>query len=81
MKLFVRNIERSINELTLESLFAPYGEIVSTKIIYDKITWQSKGFGFIEFEKKSDALKAIEDLQGREIKGKKLEISEAIEKR
>ncbi|MBL7926336.1 MAG: RNA-binding protein [Bacteroidia bacterium] len=81
MKLFIKNIERSINEVTLESLFAPYGEIVSTKIVYDRITWQSRGFGFIEFEKRADAQKAIEALQGRELKGKAIEISEAIEKR
>lgn len=81
MKLFVKNIERSINELVLESIFAPFGEIVSTKIVYDRITWESRGFGFIEFEKKADALKAIEALNGKELKGKALDISEAIEKR
>ena len=81
MKLFVKNIERSINELVLESIFAPFGEIVSTKIVYDRITWESRGFGFIEFEKKADALKATEALNGKELKGKTLDISEAIEKR
>ena len=81
MKIFVKNIERSINELILESLFKPYGEIVSTKIIYDRITWESKGFGFIEFEKKADAEKAIEAMNGKEIKGKNLEVMEAVEKR
>ncbi len=81
MKLFVKNIESSINELVLESLFKPYGEIVSTKIIYDRITWQSRGFGFVEFEKKADAQKAIEALNGTELKGKKLEVMEAVEKR
>lgn len=81
MKLFVKNIERSVNELVLESIFAPFGEIVSTKIIYDRITWESRGFGFIEFEKKADALKAIDALNGKELKGKALDISEAIEKR
>jgi RNA recognition motif-containing protein len=81
MKLFIKNIERSINELVLESVFKPFGEIVSTKIVYDRITWESRGFGFIEFEKKADALKAIEALNGKELKGKALDISEAIEKR
>lgn len=81
MKLFIKNIESSINELVLESLFAPYGEIVSTKIIYDRITWESRGFGFIEFEKKADAMKAMEAMNGKEVKGKALEIEEAVEKR
>lgn len=81
MKIFVKNIEGSINELILESLFKPYGEIVSTKIIYDRITWESKGFGFIEYEKKADAQKAIEAMNGKELKGKALEVMEAIEKK
>ncbi|MBL0053298.1 MAG: RNA-binding protein, partial [Bacteroidetes bacterium] len=59
MKLFIKNIESSINEAVLESLFALYGEIESTKIVYDRITWESKGYGFIEFTKKADGQKAI----------------------
>lgn len=81
MKLFVKNIEGSINELMLESLFKPFGEIVSTKIVYDRITWESRGFAFVEFEEKADALKAIEALNGKEVKGKALNIEEAVEKR
>lgn len=81
MKLFVKNIEPSINEVALEFLFKQYGSVVSTKIIYDKITWESRGFGFVEFSKKEDALKAIQELNGKEIKGKKLSVSEAVEKR
>ena len=81
MKLFVKNIHPDINEVALESLFAVYGEIISTKIIYDRADWSSKGFGFVEFEKKADALKAIEAMNGKDIKGKILEVKEAVEKR
>jgi len=81
MKLFIKNIHSDINELQLESIFAVYGEILSTKIIYDRADWSSKGFGFIEFAKKADALKAIETLNGKELKGKKLEVKEAVEKK
>lgn len=81
MKLFVKNIESSINEAVLESLFALYGEIESTKIIYDRITWESKGYGFIEFAKKADGQKAIEAMNGKEIRGKALSVVEADEKR
>lgn len=81
MKLFVKNIHSDINELQLESIFAVYGEILSTKIIYDRADWSSKGFGFVEFAKKADALKAIEVLNGKELKGKKLEVKEAVEKK
>jgi RNA recognition motif-containing protein len=81
MKLFVKNIERSINEAQLESLFAKFGEIVSAKIIYDTITWESKGFGFIEMAKKADGLKAIESLNGQPLKGRELIVQEAEERR
>ena len=81
MKLFVKNIHPDINEVMLESLFAVHGEILSTKIIYDRADWTSKGFGFIEFEKKEDALKAIEAMNGKELKGKALEVKEAVEKK
>ena len=81
MKLFVKNIHQDVNEAILESVFAVYGEIISTKIIYDRADWSSKGFGFVEFEKKEDALKAIAALNGKELKGKSLEVKEAVEKR
>ncbi len=80
MKLFVKNIHQDVNELELESLFAIHGEIISTKIVYDRSDWKSKGFAFIEFEKKADALKAIEALNNKEHRGKALVVTEAIEK-
>lgn len=81
MKLFVKNIDREINESQLEGLFAQIGEVVSTKIIYDTITWQSKGFAFVEMAKKEDALKAIEKLNGQSLKGRELIVQEAEERR
>ena len=81
MKLFVKNIESSINEMMLEMLFKQFGPITSTKIIYDKITWESKGYGFVEFENKEDALRAIEKLNGLAVKGKKLSVEEAEERK
>lgn len=80
MKLFVKNIEASVNEALLEAIFQQFGEIVSTKIVYDKITWESRGFGFVEFGQSQDALRAMEELQGKELVGKKLVIMEALEK-
>lgn len=81
MKLFIRNIEGSINEMALEGLFALYGKVVSTKIVYDRITWESKGYGFIEMLTREDGEKAIAALNGKEIKGKALAIVEADEKK
>ena len=79
MKLFVKNIEGDINEVALESLFARYGKVLNTKIVYDKITWESKGFGFIEMEKKEEGEKAIAAINGMVIKGKPLIVVEADE--
>ena len=73
MKLFVKNIEGSVNEVLLE--------IVDTKIVYDKITWESKGFGFVTFKKKEDAEKAMVGLDGKELVGKKIIVIEAVEKK
>ena len=81
MKLFIKNIDATVNEVLLESIFKQYGDVKDTKIIYDKITWESRGFGFVEFEKKEDALKAMEGLNGKELIGKKLSVEEAVEKR
>jgi len=80
MKLFVKNIEPSVNEVLLEAIFKQFGEVLDTKIVYDRITWESKGFGFVEYKKKEDAMKAIEALNGKELVGKKLIVSEAVDK-
>ena len=81
MKLFIKNIDATVNEVLLESIFKQYGDVKETKIIYDKITWESRGFGFVEFAKKEDAINAIEGLNGKELIGKKLSVEEAVEKR
>ena len=67
--------------MQLEGLFAQFGKVLSTKIVYDKITWESKGFAFMEMAKKEEAMKAIEALHGKEIRGKALHVEEAVEKR
>ena len=81
MKIFIKGLDESINEAILEAFFAKFGEIVSAKIIYDKITWESRGFGFVEYAKKEDALKAIEAMNGKELKGIVLEVKEAEERK
>jgi RNA recognition motif-containing protein len=79
MKLFIRNIEPSINEVALESLFARHGKVLNTKIVYDKITWESKGYGFIEMSIKEEGEKAIAALNGLVVNGKPLMVIEADE--
>jgi RNA recognition motif-containing protein len=81
MKLFIKNLDSGINEMQLEGLFAQFGKVASTKIVYDTITWESKGFAFLEMVKKEDALKAIDALNGKEVKGRELIVQEAVDKR
>lgn len=81
MKLFVKNIDDSINEAQLEFVFAKFGEVEEVKIIYDRITWESKGYAFVDMPSKEEALKAIETLNGKELKGKALSVEEAEERR
>jgi len=81
LKLFIKNIDGSINEAQLEFLFSKFGEVSNTKIVYDRITWESKGFAFLEMENDEDAKKAIEALNGKELKGKALIVQEAEERR
>ncbi len=81
MKLFIKNLDKDINEMQLEGFLSTFGEVESTKIIYDKITWESKGFGFVEMVNREDALKIIDELNGKELKGRELIIMEAEERR
>jgi RNA recognition motif-containing protein len=81
MKLFVKNIQKEINEMQLEGIFAQYGEVIDTKIVYDRITWESRGFGFVDMAKKTDAQNAIDQLNGKEINGKALSVEIAVERR
>ena len=81
MKLFIKNLDRDINEMQLEELFSKFGEVVSTKIVYDTITWESKGFAFLEMAQKADAQKAIDTLNGRVLRGLALIVQEAEERR
>jgi RNA recognition motif-containing protein len=76
-KIYVGNIPFNATEQELKDLISDYGEVVSVKIITDKFTGQSKGFGFVEMESEDDAKKAISELNGKEFIGKTLNVSEA----
>lgn len=77
MNLFIANIDRSVNNESLQALFAQYGEVVSTKIITDKLTGHSKGFGFIEMKHDNEALEAIKKLSNASFSGRNLVVSKA----
>lgn len=77
MDIFVGSIPFKFKEKDLEALFAPYGEVVSIKIVIDKSTRQNKGFGFVEMKERKEGLKAIKELNGSDQMGRALLVSEA----
>lgn len=76
-RLFVGGIPWSLTDATLADLFGKIGKVASAKIIVDKFTQQSKGFGFVEYEKDEDAEKAIKELNDTEVEGRKIVVQEA----
>lgn len=75
--LFVGNFSWNLGEEDMRELFAPYGEIESVKLIIDRMTGRSKGFGFVKFVNDEDALKALEELNDQEVDGREIKISVA----
>jgi RNA recognition motif-containing protein len=76
-KLYVGSLPYSITEDELRELFSPFGTVESARIITDKFTGQSKGFGFVEMASNEDALKAIEGLKNKQLNGRTLIVNEA----
>lgn len=77
MNIYVANIPWKASEEELRALFAEYGEIDSAKIITDKFTQRSRGFGFVEMKDDDAARRAITELNGRDFMGKNLVVNEA----
>ena len=80
MNIYVGNLHFDLNEDELKKVFEEYGAVNTVKIIIDKATGRSRGFGFVEMAKDSDAREAIENLNGAEIKGRKVNVNQAREK-
>ncbi len=76
-KIYVGNISFNAQEHDLEKVFTQYGEVVSVKIIADKYTNQSKGFGFVEMMEEDAATAAISSLNGTELMNRELRVNEA----
>jgi RNA recognition motif-containing protein len=77
MNIYVANIPWKASEEQLKQLFAEYGEVSSAKIIMDKVTQRSRGFGFIEMADDSAGRNAINELNGADFMGKNLVVNEA----
>ena len=75
MNIYVGNISWGMNDQDLENLFAEYGTVTSAKIITDRMTNRSRGFGFVEMSDGAEA--AIEALNETEVEGRKLVVNES----
>jgi len=77
MKIYVGNLPFSINNESLSELFKEYGEVDSAKVITDRDSGRSRGFGFVEMTDGKEARQAIEAINGHEIDGRALKVNEA----
>lgn len=77
MNIFIAGLSYDVNDADLSSLFEEYGAISSAKVIMDRQTNRSKGYGFVEIEDDAVANKAISELNGAEYDGRTISVSEA----
>jgi len=77
MNIYIGNLSYEVTEEDLKEAFEVFGEVDTVKIIKDNYTGRSKGFGFVEMPDKAQAQSAIEGLNGKELKGRSLNVNEA----
>lgn len=77
MNIYVGNLSYNITEDSLRSMFEEFGEIESAKVIMDRFTGRSKGFGFVEMPSNSEADQAIKALNGKYIEGRNIKVNQA----
>jgi RNA recognition motif-containing protein len=77
MNIYVGNLSYSNTSSNLEEIFSEFGEVSSAKVISDRDTGRSKGFGFVEMPNNDEANTAINELNNKEIEGRKLRVNEA----
>jgi RNA recognition motif-containing protein len=76
-KLFVGSLPWAVNDDTLKSAFEAHGAVVTAKVVTDRQTGRSRGFGFVEMENESEANNAIQALNGSQLNGRSIIVSEA----
>jgi RNA recognition motif-containing protein len=77
MNIYVGNISYNSTDDSIKALFEPFGEVESVRIITDKFTGRSRGFAFVQMANEEDGKKAIEELNGSDIDGRKVIVNEA----
>ncbi len=81
MNIYVGNLDFKVNENDLEGIFEEYGTVSSSKVITDKFSGRSKGFGFITMENQDEANKAISELNGATLENREIVVNEAKPKK
>jgi len=77
MNIYVGNLSYSVTEDDLKQAFEAFGQVASVSIIKDKFSNQSKGFGFVEMPSQEEAQAAITGMNGKELKGRAMNVNEA----
>jgi RNA recognition motif-containing protein len=77
MNIYVGNLSNDATDETIKQAFESFGEVASARIIKDKYTGQSRGFAFVEMPGQSQARTAIKSLNGKDLLGKEITVSEA----
>ena len=77
MNIYVGNLSFDVSEEDLKEAFSAFGQVESVKIIKDNYSGRSKGFGFVEMPGEAEAQAAIEGLQGKDMKGRAINVNEA----
>jgi RNA recognition motif-containing protein len=77
MNIYVGNLSYKVSDQELMEVFEEFGEVISAKIIKDRETGRSKGFGFVEMENDNDAQSAIAELDGTDMDGRTLKVNKA----
>jgi RNA recognition motif-containing protein len=80
MKLYVSNLSFNTGDGELNNLFTPYGAVISAKVITDRETGRSRGFGFVEMQNEAEGQAAIRGLDNKEVEGRQMSVSVAREK-
>lgn len=77
MNIYVSNLSFNVQDEDLREFFTPYGEVTSAKVISDRETGRSRGFGFVEMSDETSANKAIAELNGGTVDGRTIRVTEA----
>ena len=78
MNIYIGNLNYRVRENDLQEVLAEFGTVTSVKIVKDRITGRSKGFGFCDIENDDDARRAIDSLNGYDLQGRPLVLKEAL---